>query len=139
MKKSNLIALVLWTASSLFAAPELFESIAAIVDGKPIMRSEVMENLYQFQNTAEASEKSEKEQIAFVLDRLIDDKVLLSRVDRDSIRITDDEVDLRVTQHLQNLAARQNISMEILERAIRAQLGMSMVQYRENQAKQVRE
>ena len=88
MKKSNLIALVLWTASSLFAAPELFESIAAIVDGKPIMRSEVMENLYQFQNTAEASEKSEKEQIAFVLDRLIDDKVLLSRVDRDSIRIT---------------------------------------------------
>ena len=54
MKKSNLIALVLWTASSLFAAPELFESIAAIVDGKPIMRSEVMENLYQFQNTAEA-------------------------------------------------------------------------------------
>ena len=139
MKKSNLIALVLWTASSLFAAPELFESIAAIVDGKPIMRSEVMENLYQFQNTAEASEKSEKEQIAFVLDRLIDDKVLLSRVDRDSIRITDDEVDLRVTQHLQNLAARQNISMEILERAIRAQLGMSMVQYRENLAKQVRE
>ena len=33
-----------------FAEPELFESIAAIVDGKPIMRSEVMGNLYQFQN-----------------------------------------------------------------------------------------
>lgn len=57
----------------------MFESIAAIVDGKPIMRSEVMENLYQFQNSAEASKMSEKEQMAFVLDKLIDDKVLLSR------------------------------------------------------------
>ena len=139
MKKSKLFVLVLAATTSLFAAPELFESIAAVVDGKPIMRSEVMENLYQFQNTAEAAGKSEKEQIAFVLDRLIDDKVLLSRVDRDSIQITDDEVDLRVTQHLQNLAARQNISMEVLERAIRAQLGMSMAQYRDNLAKQVRE
>ena len=127
------------SVSSLFAAPELFESIAAIVDGKPIMRSEVMENLYQYQNSAEASGKSEKEQIAYVLDKLIDDKVLLSRVDRDSIKITDDEVDLRVTQHLQNLAARQNISMAVLERAIRAQLGRSMAQYRDNLAKQVRE
>ena len=115
-----------------FAAPELFESIAAIVDGKPIMRSEVMGNLYQFQNSAEAAGLSEKEQVAFVIDRLIDDKVLLSRVDRDSIQISDDEVEMRVTQHLQNLAARQNISMAVLERAIRAQLGMSMAQYREN-------
>ncbi|MBP5246327.1 MAG: peptidylprolyl isomerase [Fibrobacter sp.] len=139
MKNSKLFALVLAATTSLFAAPELFESIAAVVDGKPIMRSEVMENLYQFQNSAEASGKTEKEQIAFVLDRLIDDKVLLSRVDRDSIQITDDEVDMRVTQHLQNLAARQNISMEVLERAIRAQLGMSMAQYRDNLAKQVRE
>lgn len=122
-----------------FAAPELFESIAAIVDGKPIMRSEVMGNLYQFQNSAEAAGLSEKEQVAFVIDRLIDDKVLLSRVDRDSIQISDDEVEMRVTQHLQNLAARQNISMAVLERAIRAQLGMSMAQYRENLAKQVRE
>lgn len=135
----RLFTLLALSANVLFAAPELFESIAAIVDGKPIMRSEVMENLYQFQNSAEASKMSEKEQIAFVLDKLIDDKVLLSRVDRDSIQITDDEVELRVTQHLQNLAARQNITMEILERAIRAQLGMSMVQYRENLGKQVRE
>lgn len=139
MKKSRLAFLALFFSTSLFAAPELFESIAAVVDGKPIMRSEVMENLYQFQNSAEASKMSEKEQIAFVLDKLIDDKVLLSRVDRDSIQVTDDEVEMRVTQHLQNLAARQNISMEILERAVRAQLGMSMSQYRENLGKQIRE
>lgn len=139
MKKTSSIVSVLFLATSLFAAPELFESIAAIVDGKPIMRSEVMENLYQFQNSADAAKMSEKEQVAFVLDKLIDDKVLLSRVDRDSIQITDDDVELRVSQHLQNLAARQNISMEILERAIRAQLGMSMAQYRENLGKQIRE
>ncbi|MCK9182051.1 MAG: peptidylprolyl isomerase [Fibrobacteraceae bacterium] len=139
MKKFNLFAIVLSAASALYAAPELFESIAAVVDGKPIMRSEVMSNLYQFQATAEASKMSEKEQVAFVLDKLIDDKVLLSRVDRDSIKITDDEVDLRVSQHLQTLAARQNIDMATLEKAIRAQLGMSMAQYRDNLAKQVRE
>lgn len=139
MKNGKFVVSLLIAATSLFAKPELFESIAAIVDGKPIMRSEVMENLYQFQNSAEASKMSEKEQVDFVLDRLIDDKVLLSRVDRDSIQITDDEVELRVTQHLQNLAARQNISMEVLERAVRAQLGMSMAQYRENLGKQVRE
>ena len=75
------------SVSSLFAAPELFESIAAIVDGKPIMRSEVMENLYQYQNSAEASGKSEKEQIAYVLDKLIDDT--------DSIRINLENLHLK--------------------------------------------
>jgi len=121
------------------AAPELFESIAAVVDGKPIMRSEVMNNLYQFQGMPEAASMTESQQIQFVLDKLIDDKVLLSRVDRDSIKITEDEVDQRVTMHLQTLAARQHIDMATLEKAIRSQLGLSMVQYRDNLAKQVRE
>ena len=126
-------------STSVYAAPELFESIAAVVDGKPIMRSEVMNNLYQFQSMPEASSMTEDQQIKFVLDKLIDDKVLLSRVDRDSIKVTEDEVDQRVTAHLQNLALRQNIDMATLEKAIRSQLGLSIAQYRDNLSKQVRE
>ena len=40
------LVLFIFTVTPL-SARELLESIAAIVDGKPIMRSEVMGNLYQ--------------------------------------------------------------------------------------------
>lgn len=131
--------LVFAFAAFAFAAPELIESVAAIVDGKPIMRSELLEAYYQFQKLPEYSGKSEEEIKKAVLDKLIDDKVLLSRVDRDSINITDAEVDQRVTMHLSNLAASQHIDMGTLERAIRAQLGLSMAQYKDQLAKQVRD
>ncbi|MDR1759283.1 MAG: peptidylprolyl isomerase [Fibrobacter sp.] len=133
------VALLGLNAGFVFAAPELFESIAAVVDGKPIMRSELMGALYQFQNSPDAGSMTEKEQFQFVLDRLIDDKVLLSRVARDSIQIPDTEVDQRVTMHLQGLADRQQIDMATLEKAIRAQLGMSIAQYRDVLSRQVRE
>lgn len=121
------------------AAPELLESIAAVVDGKPIMRSEVLGNLYQFKNSPEASTMVEKEQMRFVLDQLIDEKVLLSRITRDSIVVADAEVDQRVSMHLNNLAASQNTDLAALEKAIRLQLGLSMVQYRDQLSKQIRD
>lgn len=139
MKLSRTLASLALLAFAASAEPVLFESVAAVVDGKPIMRSEVMKNLYQFQQTAEASSMAEAQQKSFVLDKLIDDKVLLSRVDRDSIKITDQDVEDRVNMHIQSLAARQHIDMATLEKAIRSQLGMSMAQYRDNLSKQVRE
>ncbi len=125
--------------SSLFAAPELMESVAAIVDGKPIMRSEFLELYYTYQSMPEVASKTEQEIKQEVLDKLIDDKVLLSRIDRDSIKISEAEVDQRVTTHLKNLAASQHIDLMTLERAIRAQLGLSMAQYRDQLAKQIRD
>lgn len=124
--------------SSAIAAPVLMEGIAAIVDGKPIMRSEYMNKLYQFQEMPEASAMSEAEQKEFVLNKLIDEKVLLSRIDRDSIVVSDDEVNQRVSAHLSQLAASQKIDMATLEKAIRSQLGVTMTQYREQLAKQIR-
>ena len=135
--KKILICLLLYVSIS-FSAMELMESIAAIVDGKPIMRSELLENFYQYQMLPEASGKTEEEQKRFVLDKLIDEKVLLSRIDRDSIKISDAEVDQRVTSHLTNLAASQHIDLATLEKAIRVQLGLSMAAYRDNLAKQIR-
>lgn len=121
-----------------FAAPVLMEGIAAIVDGKPIMRSEFMNKLYQFQEMPEAATMSEAEQKDYVLSKLIDEKVLLSRIDRDSIVVSDAEVDQRVTAHLTQLASSQKIDMATLEKAIRSQLGLSMAQYRDQLAKQIR-
>jgi peptidyl-prolyl cis-trans isomerase SurA len=139
MRKFGLFAFVLGTLlTSVIAAPVLMEGIAAIVDGKPIMRSEFLNNLYHFQETPAAASMSEQEQKQFVLDKLIEEKVLLSRIDRDSIVVSDAEIDQRVTAHLAQLAASQNINMATLEKAIRSQLGVSMAQYRDQLAKQIR-
>jgi peptidyl-prolyl cis-trans isomerase SurA len=120
------------------AAPVLMDGVAAVVDGKPIMRSELMNNLYQFQETPEGSAMTEQQQMDYVLEKLIEEKVLLSRIDRDSIVISNSEVDQRVTAHLTQLAASQNIDLATLEKAVRTQLGISMAQYRDQLSKQVR-
>ncbi|MBO7384352.1 MAG: peptidylprolyl isomerase [Fibrobacter sp.] len=139
MKRFELfVVAVVALVASAFAAPVLMEGVAAVVDGKPIMRSELMNNLYRFQETPEGSAMTEQQQKDYVLEQMIEDKVLLSRIDRDSIVIGDAEVDQRVTQHLSQLAASQNIDLATLEKAIRAQLGMSMAQYRDQLSKQIR-
>ncbi len=138
MISNRIASFVFALCTACFAEPVLMEGIAAVVDGKPIMRSEFMNNLYRFQDTPEASNMTEQQQKEAVLNRLIEEKVLLSRIDRDSIVISDAEVDQRVTAHLQSIAASQKIDMATLEKAVRAQLGLSMIQYREQLGKQIR-
>lgn len=139
MKLNRIFSGVLFLVSFSLGAPELMEAVAAVVDGKPIMRSELLESFYRYQSMPESAGKSEADLKKEVLDKLIDEKVLLSRIDRDSIKISETEVDQRVTTHLSNLAASQHIDLATLERAIRAQLGLSMAQYRDQLAEQVRE
>ena len=139
MKRFEWFALaIVSVAATALAAPVLMDGVAAVVDGKPIMRSEFMNSLYQFQETPEGSAMSEDQQKDYVLERLIEEKVLLSRIDRDSIVISNSEVDQRVTAHLTQLAASQNIDLATLEKAVRTQLGISMAQYRDQLSKQVR-
>lgn len=139
MKRFEWFALAIVSlAATALAAPVLMDGVAAVVDGKPIMRSEFMNSLYQFQETPEGSAMSEDQQKDYVLERLIEEKVLLSRIDRDSIVISNSEVDQRVNAHLSQLAASQNIDLATLEKAVRAQLGISMAQYRDQLSKQVR-
>ena len=139
MKLRLLISSLFIFVSFSLAAPELMEAVAAIVDGKPIMRSELLESFYRYQAMPESAGKSEADLKKEVLDKLIDEKVLLSRIDRDSIKISETEVDQRVTTHLSNLAASQHIDLATLEKAIRVQLGLSMAQYRDQLAEQIRE
>ncbi len=139
MKFLSRISLLMFVmVSALMAEPVLMEGVAAVVDGKPIMRSEFLANLYRFQETPEGSAMTEQQQKDFVLDQLIEEKVLLSRIDRDSIVVSETEVEQRVNAHLQQLAASQNTNLATLEKAIRAQLGISMAQYRDQLAKQIR-
>ncbi len=139
MKFLNRISfLILVMAAILMAEPVLMEGVAAVVDGKPIMRSEFLDNLYRFQETPEGSAMTEQQQKDYVLEQLIEEKVLLSRIDRDSIVVSNAEVDQRVDAHLAQLASSQNIDLKTLEKAIRAQLGVSMAQYRDQLSKQIR-
>ncbi|MDR2580187.1 MAG: peptidylprolyl isomerase [Fibromonadaceae bacterium] len=119
--------------------PLLLESIVAVVDGKVILRSDLMNLLYQYQTTPGFLQLPEQEQMSRVLDKIIEEKVLLSRVSRDSITVEDNELTHRVDSHIRGLAARQNTSVAALERAITAQLGISMVQYRERLAERFRD
>ena len=83
MINNRIASLVFALCTACFAEPVLMEGIAAVVDGKPIMRSEFMNNLYRFQETPEAANMTEQQQKDAVLDRMIEEKVLLSRIDRD--------------------------------------------------------
>jgi len=119
--------------------PLLLESIVAVVDGKVILRSDLMAQLYHYQSTPGFMQLPESEQISRVLDKIIEEKVLLSRISRDSIKVEESELSQRVDIHIKNLAARQNASVAAMEKAIKAQLGISMAQYREKLMERFRE
>jgi peptidyl-prolyl cis-trans isomerase SurA len=133
----RILLTLLICVSTLFAAPNaksapiLLESVVAVVDGKVILSSDLMTNLYQYQATPGFMQLPEKEQMSRVLDKIIEEKVLLSRISRDSITVEDAELSQRVDSHIKNLAARQNATVAAMEKAIKDQLGISMAQYRE--------
>jgi peptidyl-prolyl cis-trans isomerase SurA len=121
----------LFTAGVAKLNPILFESIVAVVDGKIILRSDLMAQLYHYQATPGFMQLPESEQMSRVLEKIIEEKVLLSRISRDSIKVEESELSQRVDMHIKNLAARQNTSVAALEKAIKAQLGIGIAQYRE--------
>lgn len=131
------IGLLLLAVQISFAAPELVESIVAVVDGKVILKSELMAAVLQSQSTPGFAKLDAKAQQERVLQSMIDEKVILARADKDSISITDAEVRGRVDSHIQTLMSRQKLDMKALEKAIRAQVGLSMAQYRDQLTKQI--
>lgn len=135
------LALVIFALSfqMVFAAPELVESIVAVVDGKVILKSDLMAAVLQSQSTPGFAKLDAKTQNDRVLQSMIDEKVILARADKDSIFITDAEVRGRVDSHIQSLMSRQKLDAKALEKAIRAQIGLSMAQYRDQLTKQIHE
>jgi peptidyl-prolyl cis-trans isomerase SurA len=137
--KFLIFILSLFFSMQIQAAPVPYEYVAAVVDGEMILYSEIVDASYQYRQMPGFSGLSPKELEARVLDKLIDDKIILARSRRDSIQVTDTEVDQRLNQHLQSLAARQSVDMETLAKAVEQQTGQTMAEYRSRLAGQIRE
>lgn len=130
MKLLRRLVFVIMCVVSLGMTLEKVEGIVAVVDGKVILYSELMQAVQQTKQQSGLAGLSPQEFQQKVLNSLIDEKVLLARASRDSIFVTDDEVRMRVDMHLQRLMQGQNLTMAKLEKAIQAQLGMTLSQYR---------
>jgi len=122
MKKvSGIILYVVFLFSSLWAQQEqLIEGIAAVVGNEIVLVSDidqyvqnyVIQNRINIRNNAELLKKLERE----VLDRLIEQKIMLTKAVEDTIEADDREVDRRVDEHI-NYLIQQVGSEEKLEEA----------------------
>lgn len=120
--------LLFWVLSTFAAQP--YDKILAVVDGEIILNSEVMSALYQLQNQPGFLGLPDEQLRKKVLDRLIDDKVIIAVSKMDSIFVTDEELDERLDQHFNQIKSSQGLTQEQLEQAIKGQLGMDFADYR---------
>jgi peptidyl-prolyl cis-trans isomerase SurA len=122
-----------------FAKTEKYDKIAAVVDGEIILQSEIMAALYQTQNmpgfVGLAFPQLEKK----VLDQLVDNKVLLARAKLDTIFVTDEELEQFAEQHLTSLQASQNMDRESMAKAIKAQMGIGIEDFKKKLKSQRKE
>ena len=83
MKNLFLCAVILITAMSVTAfaknQSESYEKIVAVVDGKVILDSDIMDALYQYSNLPGFGTLDGAELKAKVLDKLIDEKIILAK------------------------------------------------------------
>ncbi len=132
-------------AITLFSAPQLqartpVEGVVAVVGGSTVLFSE-LEELRQgmAQQRPGFAQMSLREQRAEALERIIDDKVVLSRARQDTtIVVSERDVDARVSDMYARLVQQQGGERQ-LEAALRQATGMSLGQFRARMAEQVRE
>lgn len=116
------------------------EGIVAMVGDAPVLFSEV-EELRQgmLQQQPGFARLTEREQRAEALERIIDDKVVLARARQDtSIVVSEQEVNARVSDMYARVVRQQGGESQ-LEAALRQATGMSLGQFKERMAGQVRE
>jgi peptidyl-prolyl cis-trans isomerase SurA len=138
MNRINIIAGILFLVSLSFSA-EPYDKVVAVVDGEIVLESQLMTALYQLQNSPGFNGLKATELRKKVLDRLIDDKVILAKSKMDSVYVTDDELDQRVDQHFDQLKGAQGLNQKQLEQAIETQLGISFLEYRKKMGTQMRD
>ena len=116
------------------------EGIAAIVDGEPISLSEIEEfrqvlvsQRPNFQTLPAAQQREE------VLQRLIDEKVVLAKAKQDTtLRVLDKDVAGRVND-IYSRSVEQQGGEKALELALRQSIGMSLGQYKVRLEEQLRD
>ena len=115
------------------------DGVAAMVDGTPILFSEVEELRSAMQQRPGFGALPLLRQRTEALDRLIDDKVLLSKAKQDTtLRVADKDVEGRVAEMYARVAQQQGGERQ-LEIALRQATGMSLGQFKTRMGEQVRE
>ncbi len=129
-------AFVPWSESS--GNPIVVEKIAAVVDGRIILLSEVnarvrpyMDKIMKIENP-EAREQAKRRIQNEQLQGLIEEKLILTEANRRKIRVSETEVN----QAVKSVMQENNITYEELKEALEAQ-GYPMEEYRRNLKNQI--
>jgi len=138
------VALGVLSAALFFAAAPLartpVDGIAAVVNGTPILLSEIDElRQAMLQQRPGFASLSIAEQRLEAMNRIVDDKVLLEKAKQDTTMIVSDrDVDARVADMYARVAQQQGGERQ-LESALKQATGMSLGQFKARMADQVRE
>lgn len=116
------------------------DGIAAVVNGSPILLSEIEELRMAMQQQrpgfASLDVAAQREE---ALDRIVDDKVLLEKARQDTtLNVTDRDIEARVADMYARIAQQQGGERQ-LEAALRQATGMSLGQFKARLGEQVRE
>jgi peptidyl-prolyl cis-trans isomerase SurA len=116
------------------------DGIAAVVNGAPILLSEIDElRMAMQQQRPGFASLSETEQRLEAMNRIVDDKVLLEKAKQDTLmRVSERDVEARVADMYARVAQQQGGERQ-LETALRQATGMSLGQFKSRMADQVRE
>ena len=130
----------LTTAHSVHGARMPVEGIAAMVDGTPILFSDLEElrqaMIAQRPAFSQLPTSRQREQI---LDRLVDEKVLIAKARQDTtIKVTDKDVDARAEEWYQRLVQQQGGEKQ-LDLALQQATGMSLGQFKARIKEQTRD
>ncbi|MGL1903313.1 MAG: peptidylprolyl isomerase [Fibrobacterales bacterium] len=109
---------------------ESYERIVAVVDGKVILESDIMEALYQYSALPDFSTLDGLELKAKVLDKLIDEKIVLAKARLDTLLVGPDELNELVDNHIAKLAVNIPNKAQLAQRILQ-ETGMTMTKFRE--------
>ncbi len=126
--------------SPLHAARKPVDGIAGVVNGAPILLSEVEElRMGMQQQRPGFSNMPTAQQRLEALNRLVDDKVLLEKARQDTLlRVSDRDVESRVADMYARVAQQQGGERQ-LESALKQATGMSLGQFKARMSDQVRD
>jgi len=141
-KKTFLIShstllLVLMISHSLF--PMAFDKIVAIVDKEIILHSDLMEMKELYQNQPIFKDLNEEQKMGYILDKLINEKIMTTIAERDtSIELSDGELDHSTKNYLQQLYDQNGGELnfeEILEKS----KGITLAEFKKQMREQMRQ
>lgn len=98
MKKSIIIVLLCMSAAFTASAQKVIDGVIAVVGNEPILRSDVEVQLHQLKDlNKEDVEKAR----CFILDQLMQKKLLLTKAKLDSLKVTDEQVEGELDRRIQ--------------------------------------